>query len=53
MLDTNDKNLLLFLQGLFLGMILYGFLSVIGLTKTPLAGIHLTVESFILLGCLK
>ncbi|CAF0874511.1 unnamed protein product [Adineta steineri] len=42
-----------FVKGLFLGMILYSSLSIVGLTKTQLAGIHLTFESVILLACLN
>jgi hypothetical protein len=34
-------------------MILYILLTVVGFTKVPIAGFHLTFESVILLGCLK
>ncbi|CAF2893273.1 unnamed protein product [Rotaria sp. Silwood2] len=42
-----------FLQGLLLGMILLCLLSIVGSTKIQLLGIHLTFKSVILLGCLN
>ncbi|CAF1296060.1 unnamed protein product [Adineta steineri] len=42
-----------FIKGFFLGLILYILLTVIGLTKGQLGGIHLTFESVLLLGCLN
>ncbi|CAF3835016.1 unnamed protein product, partial [Rotaria sp. Silwood1] len=38
--------------GLFIGMILYILLTVVGLTKGQLTGIHFTMNAVILIGCL-
>ncbi|CAF1304951.1 unnamed protein product [Rotaria sordida] len=42
-----------FLQGLLLGMILFCLLSIVESTKIQWPGIHLTFESVILVGCLN
>ncbi|CAF1573675.1 unnamed protein product [Rotaria sp. Silwood1] len=41
------------INGLFIGMILYILLTIVGLTKGQLTGIHFTMNTVILIGCLN